>query len=179
MDALDDWKDQDDEPRPLGAEAADYARAGSPFRPPNAPLLRLDELSRIAGFNDTLAERLAPYLTVWGDGSLNVNTAPRQVLAAVPELGEAGAKVILDARGLGEPLASGMAAQQLLRDNRIGGYVRSTNLITIVSRVLVVSRGWTQGEPLTHEIQAVLEVSNSAGVGGPTLTVVQWTERDL
>lgn len=179
VDALADWKDEDNDPRPLGAEAGDYARGGSLFRPPNAPLLRLDELTRIAGFSDSLAERLAPYLTVQGDGLLNVNTAPETVLAAVPELGRDGAEVILDARRRGARLTSAMATQQLLRANRVGRYIRYTGLLTVPSRVLVVSRGWSVGDPLTHEIQAVLEIGDLASADGPSLTVVQWTERDL
>jgi general secretion pathway protein K len=178
VDALEDWKDEDDGPREFGAEAAEYERAGSLFFPPNAPLLRLDELTRIAGFDDTLAVRLAPYVTVQGDGLLNVNTAPETVLAAVPELGPDGADLIVSARRRGELLASAMATQQLLRESGVGRYVRRTGLVTMPSRVLVVSRGWAEGAPLTHEIQAVLEIGDLFRPEGPTLTVVHWTERD-
>ena len=178
VDALEDWKDEDDEPRELGAEAAEYARAGSPFLPPNAPLLRLDELTRIAGFDDTLASELAPYVTVQGDGLLNVNTAPERVLAAVPELGREGADLIVSARRRGDLLSSAIATQQLLRESGVGRYVRRTGLITVPSRVLVVSRGWLEGSPLTHEIQAVLEIGDLFRAEGPTLAVIHWTERD-
>lgn len=41
------------------------------------------------------------------------------------------------------------------------------------SRILVASRGWLEGHPLTHEIQAVYAV-----VGG-ALTLVRWRERTL
>ena len=41
------------------------------------------------------------------------------------------------------------------------------------SRILVVSRGWLEGHPLTHEIQAVYAVN------GRELTLVRWRERDL
>jgi type II secretory pathway component PulK len=41
------------------------------------------------------------------------------------------------------------------------------------SRILVASRGWLDGHPLTHEIQAVYAV-----VGGE-LTLVRWRERTL
>ena len=41
------------------------------------------------------------------------------------------------------------------------------------SRILVVSRGWRDGHPLTHEIQAVYAVV------GNQLTLVRWRERDL
>jgi len=178
VDALEDWKDEDDEPREQGAEAADYAKAGSPFRPSNGPLLRLDELTRIRGFSDSLAGVLAPYVTVLGDGLVNVNTAPEPVLAAIPELGAAGAEFLVQARQRGEVFTSALATQQALRQAGRGRYVRETGLITVPERVLVVSRGWLEGEPLTHEIQAVLEISERYQPEGPTLRVVSWTERD-
>jgi type II secretory pathway component PulK len=41
------------------------------------------------------------------------------------------------------------------------------------SRILVVSRGWQDGHPLTHEIQAVYALV------GNELVLVRWRERDL
>ncbi|MSR22512.1 MAG: hypothetical protein EXR92_03045 [Gemmatimonadetes bacterium] len=41
------------------------------------------------------------------------------------------------------------------------------------SRILVVSRGWLEGHPLTHEIQAVYAVV------GSDLTLIRWREGDL
>lgn len=46
-------------------------------------------------------------------------------------------------------------------------------LRTSPSRLVLVSRGWTRGHPLTHEIQAVY------AVGGDRLVLVQWRERIL
>ncbi len=47
------------------------------------------------------------------------------------------------------------------------------NLVSQPSRILIVSRGWKIGHPLTYEIQAVYAVE------GPSLTLVRWQERDL
>jgi len=41
------------------------------------------------------------------------------------------------------------------------------------SRILIVSRGWLQGQPATHEIQAVYAIS------GDELVLVRWREREL
>jgi type II secretory pathway component PulK len=41
------------------------------------------------------------------------------------------------------------------------------------SRILVVARGWQDGHPLTHEIEAVYAVI------GNELTLIRWRERDL
>jgi len=47
------------------------------------------------------------------------------------------------------------------------------SLIDEPSRVLVVARGWQNGHPLTHEIQAVFALQ------GNLLAFVRWRERDL
>lgn len=41
------------------------------------------------------------------------------------------------------------------------------------SRIVVISRGWLDGHPLTHEIEAVYAVA------GSELTLVRWSERQL
>ena len=41
------------------------------------------------------------------------------------------------------------------------------------TRILLISRGWLRGHPLTHEIQAVY------GVAGQKLVLQAWQERDL
>jgi hypothetical protein len=63
-----DWRDEDEERRPNGAEAEDYAAAG--IRPRNGALRSLGELAMIRGLDASLAKRLAPVATVhFGDGS--------------------------------------------------------------------------------------------------------------
>jgi type II secretory pathway component PulK len=95
-------------------------------------LSSLDELAEVPDLPVLLAERMAPFLTVDGDGTINRVTASDTVLAAA-----AGA----------------------LRDEP--------------SQVLLVSRGWREGHPLTHEIQAVYAIV------GADLILVRWRERDL
>jgi DNA uptake protein ComE-like DNA-binding protein len=48
-DAILDWIDADEEPRPLGAEAEYYATLPNPYRPRNGPIRTLQELELIAG----------------------------------------------------------------------------------------------------------------------------------
>lgn len=50
IDALLDWRDADDVPRPLGAERAWYSTRGLPT-PRNGPLADIRELSRVRGFD--------------------------------------------------------------------------------------------------------------------------------
>lgn len=94
------------------------------------PLRSLEELRAVPGVDVALLERAAPYLTIDGDGTVNVRAASDTVLAAA--FGERRE----------EP-----------------------------SRLLLVSRGWHAGHPLTHEIQAVYAISNSQ------LVLVHWREQ--
>jgi general secretion pathway protein K len=171
--AIGDWKDFDDRARPGGAEAADYARVGSPFRPPNHPLRRLDELTRIAGFTDSLASAVAPYVTVAGDGKINVNTAPAPVLAAIPRLGRDGARAVLSWRDGGEVFGTTADVFQAFQSAHLGNGVAMWTLATTSTRLLVVARGWRPGSALTHEVQAVYDLT------GGRLVLRGWTERDL
>jgi general secretion pathway protein K len=68
-DSLLDWVDDDDEPRPFGAETGHYRRFG--VRPRNGPPLSIDELVLIRGFDRALVERLRPFVTVdFGGGDM-------------------------------------------------------------------------------------------------------------
>lgn len=94
-----DWRDDDDEPRPDGGEAFAYRARGLPSRPANRPFESVDELRRVLGVTRALHRRLAPYLTVSGDGRINVNAAPAEVLATLPGLDLASARLVVQARG--------------------------------------------------------------------------------
>ncbi len=177
---MEDWKDEDDEPLPAGAEAAEYARAGSPYRPGNRQLMRLDELARIHGFGDSIAGLLAPHVTVWSDGRVNVNTAEAPVLAAVPEIGEYGAEDLIGARDQGVVMGTKLAVHSRLSElspEPIGAQLRHVAMVP--GRLLVISRGWEEGRPLTHEVQAVFDLAVGGPAGRANLRVRYWTERDL
>ncbi len=174
VDALQDWRDADDLVRPQGAENDTYREAGSPYVPRNAPLNRLDEFRRVRGVTDAFWVTVAPYVTVDGDLLIDINAAPEAVLAAVPGIGPAGARTVVSRRSGGGLFTSVAEVQSLL--GRRGG--RSDALpiprLTVApSRLLLVSRGWTPGHPLTHEIQAAYAVV------GQRLRLQSWRERDL
>ncbi len=139
------------------------------------PLLRLDALTRVPGFTDSILDRLAPFATVHGDGRVNVNTAPTEVLAAIPGIGADGAASIIAARESG-PLASAIAIAPHLRGRRTDGGIGPVG--TEPSRILVVSRGWAAGHPSTREIQVVFEVVRGFLDAPTRLRVRHWVERD-
>lgn len=178
--AIEDWRDPDSGTRPGGAEAPEYARAGSIFEPSNGPFERLEEVRRVLGMSDSLAYRIAPFVTVDGDGRVNINSAEQTVLASLPGIGPEGARSLLQRRASGEVFTSAGVVEQVIRrgsTERGGsagdGVIGASRTSTFPSRVLVISRGWQDGHPLSHEIQAVFAVS------GSTLVLRAWRERDL
>ncbi|OHE16427.1 MAG: hypothetical protein A2X96_04125, partial [Syntrophobacterales bacterium GWC2_56_13] len=89
IDAIKDWIDADDEMTGAGAERGYYAGLDIPYAVKNAPLDCIEELLMIKGVTRELfygAEKSpgrAQCLTVFGDGKININTAPKPVLGAL------------------------------------------------------------------------------------------------
>ena len=82
-----DWVDYDGGRTLGGAPEDDYYQAQDPpYRAPNRPLLSVEELGLIEGFDVQLVDAIRPYVTVHpvvrGAG-INLNTAPPHVLALV------------------------------------------------------------------------------------------------
>lgn len=84
-DAVVDWIDADsDLAGPGGAEDAYYLALPRPYRAANQPMLQVEELYRVRGFDRVAVARLAPHVsTLPGRTLVNVNTASREVLAAL------------------------------------------------------------------------------------------------
>lgn len=138
------------------------------------PLERVGELTALPGVTDALAIAVAPYVTVWSDGMVNINSAPEPVLAALPGIGKDAARSIADRRSAGEVFAPSAGDQQPQGTRIVVAPAPPMALVvTEPSRLLLIARGWQEGSPLTHEIQAVYEVA------GRRLVLQAWQERDL
>ncbi len=89
VDALKDWIDSDDDVTGFGAENSYYRSLETPYRCKNGPLDRVEELRLVRGVTEELFEGaegrpgLRDCLTVYGDGKININTAPIAVLMAL------------------------------------------------------------------------------------------------
>ena len=83
-DALVDWIDADSESRPQGAEDDYYLALQPPYLAANRPLIDVDELALVRGFNEGTRARLRRFVTALPRfTAVNANTAPPEVLAAV------------------------------------------------------------------------------------------------
>jgi general secretion pathway protein K len=79
-----DYVDEDEVGADGESENAAFEHGDWPFRPTNKPLLSVDELRKVAGFDSRLVDALRPYVTVYpyvNGGGVNPNTAPPHVLA--------------------------------------------------------------------------------------------------
>lgn len=97
-DALLDWRDPDDIPRPLGAERDWYAARGL-FTPRNGRIADIRELRRIRGFNATVLpdSTLAALFTV-EPGRILWSRAPLAVLAGLPGVDDEAHGLLREAR---------------------------------------------------------------------------------
>jgi general secretion pathway protein K len=81
-----DFVDPDDVALRGGPEDDYYQQQDPPYRAANRPLLSVEELLLVRGFDPPLMEALRPYVTVHpltGGGGINPNTAPPWVLASL------------------------------------------------------------------------------------------------
>ena len=84
VDIAADWIDPDDEPRSLGAEDHDYyARSGGGYNSKGGALDSVGELALARGYSPEVMGTLLPNITVYGNGLINVNNAPKEVLMAL------------------------------------------------------------------------------------------------
>jgi len=94
-----DWTDENDIARLKGAESDDDYYRDRNIKVKNGPIATIDELLLIKGFDrrilyggpglekdDPPLSGIAQWLTVWGDGKININAASPQVLNSMPEL---------------------------------------------------------------------------------------------
>jgi general secretion pathway protein K len=104
-----DWTDADEhvtclplvKNHNLGAESDYYTALSPPYKPANAPFDSIDQLLLVKGVTPEVFEMLKPCLTVYGDGQININTAPAPVLESMSEkMDTALAKLIIERRNV-------------------------------------------------------------------------------
>ncbi|MBI4839083.1 MAG: type II secretion system minor pseudopilin GspK [Nitrospirae bacterium] len=116
-----DWMDPDAEPRLSNSE----------YNAKNLYLWSIDELKLIRGMDHKTFELIKPFITVYGSGLININTAEAPVLTALHEnMTEALAKKILDYRE-GSPFEN---KGQIVKVSGMEGVgIQIQNLITVKS----------------------------------------------
>ena len=92
-----DWRDADSELSiPAGsAEYFYYSSLSFPYAAKNAEFEVPDELLLVKGFTDNVFEKIKDYVTIYGGGRVNVNTASAVVLVALGLDEDIAGKIIL------------------------------------------------------------------------------------
>ena len=102
-----DWADSDDKVTHLpfikyensGAESAYYGNLENPYRCRNTSLEVTEELLLVKGITQDVFERMRDYVTVYGNGRVNINHASKLVIESLSEKMDAVlARMIIDRR---------------------------------------------------------------------------------
>ncbi len=172
IDALKDWMDKDDEVTGGGAENGYYAGLAKPYAAKNGPLDCIDELMMIRGITPELYHGtgnrpgLKHLLTVYGDGRININTAPLPVLRALSltMTSEAAEQIDEYRRKVGEDL-SGLDWYR----KAAAGVDIGAQLITVQSsHFRIVSTG--VAESMTRSVQGAVMRSQDK----KTMKILSW-----
>jgi general secretion pathway protein K len=145
-----DWRDPDDLHRARGAEREWYERQGSPVLPRNGPFRSLPELLHVKDVTPDSYERVLPYLTLEGSGRVNLQSAERPVLLALPGMTEEVVSVVMRWRRSGAHIGS--VANLMGELSPRAQEVFEASLPQLLSRTTVetkeleiLSEGWVDG----------------------------------
>lgn len=81
--SISDWIDADDITSFDGAEDDYYSSLVTPYKCKNAPIAVIEELLLIKGMDEEKFEKIKPFVTVYGDGKININTVSEVVLKSL------------------------------------------------------------------------------------------------
>jgi len=165
-DAILDWRDEDDVPRPRGAERAEYGRMTEPVLPRNGKIRGVGELMHVKGVTREFHEAfLSRVFTVHGNSAqLNFLRAPEVVLRSLPGVSPEAANRIVAGRREEPPIsAAGLASmvgEGLLTAQGLallsGGSSSSAYTIIATGRA---------GNDVTRVVRCLVEVSGSGEKG--------------
>ncbi len=172
-DSLLDWRDEDDLTHLAGAENADYAAMGLNYGAKNGLMNSKNELARIQGVDQTLFNRLSPLVTVYsGQARIALNTAPPQLLLALPGMEKELVDKIMATRQQGQTVSLELIPAETR--NFIGAgqddYIRISSRAkvnnTVAGVVAEIQLAATPSSPVTivlwqQEIDTVFERSFS------------------
>lgn len=141
VDALTDWMDENDEVTGHGAESFYYLSQRPPYSAKNAPPDCIEELLMVKGMAPEIfagtAEKpgLNQMVTLYGTGAININTAPKLVLQALPAT-SGGAPVEITAEMAGQMDAYRRDAQNNLSSTDWYKKISGMEAMTIDARLI-------------------------------------------
>lgn len=133
INAIIDWQDSGDVRLSGGAEGSDYDELGYICK--DAEFESVEELLLVKGMPIELLDEIKEYITVYGDGKININTAPREVLNAV----------INDEGGRYDGLVDSIIGRRKAEDGMEG--TSDDGVFNDIGEVLSIAKGMDGGKP--------------------------------
>ncbi len=165
-DAILDWKDEDDVPRPRGAERAEYGRMNEPITPRNGKIRGIGELMYVKGVTKEFYEAfLSRVFTAHGiSAQLNFLRAPEIVLRSLPGVSAEAVDRIVAGRKGDSPLSAADFASLVG-----GGLLTPQGLVLLSgaasSNVYTITATGRAGGDVTRIVRCLVEVSGSGEKG--------------
>lgn len=173
IDGIQDWQDNDDQPRPQGAEADDYAAAGLSYGPGNQQFQVINELQMVLGMNADLYNLLEPILTVHSNtNKVDPTKAPREVLMVLPDMDE---KMVDDYLEQRREIKQGAGKAQDTRaetnfPTARGASQQSSGVYTLIAEAMLDNGN-------SGKIKVLIKKTTSGG--GLPFTVLEWNNAPL
>ena len=174
-DAILDWRDEDDVPRRNGAESSYYAGLSEPMRPRNGRLASIEELRYVRGVTPELyAGLFARVFTVYGGGSqVDVNTAPVEVLRALPGITPETADRVVRQREA-SPFRSPSELSLFLGGEGVRGETLPYLTTGSFSRFFTITSTGRAGGQVVRSIRCTIDV---AGGDRDVVKIVRWADQ--
>lgn len=165
--ALADWIDNDDQPRSGGVESSYYRSLEQGYDAHNAKLSTLTELTLVKGFTPKLFSALLPFVTIWSDqpgapsSKININTAPKEVLAALDDgIDDRMAESILERRRLTPFKVTGELSQVPGIDAGVSARLSGSSWITVKGSLFRI-RSVARVKDAGRTVEAVVRLGGS------------------
>ena len=174
-DAILDWRDADDIPRPRGAERAEYGQMTEPVSPRNGKIRGIGELMHVKGvtreFHDAFLSRV---FTAHGNSTqLNFLRAPEIVLRSLPGVSAGAADRIVEGRREEPPISAKdlapMVGEGLLTAQGLALLSGGSS-----SRVYTITGTGRAGKDVIRVVRCLVEVSGS---GEKRVKILGWLDK--
>lgn len=162
VDSILDWKDKDDLVRLNGAESEYYMSLPVPYKAKNARFDSVEELLLIRGITPAILygtdgnQGIFDFLTVHADvNKINVNTAQRDVLAALPGIDPEGVEALIAAR----MTADIKSIQEMANATGIDTALMAPFIsFTESSTYTIEAAGYKKGKPQNYTVTATVAI---------------------
>ncbi|MFH1189729.1 MAG: hypothetical protein V1682_03480 [Candidatus Omnitrophota bacterium] len=128
-DSMLDWVDRDDSIHKDGKEKSYYEFLSEPYPCKNGYFESPEELMLVAGVTREIFDKVKDIITIYGSGTVNVNTAGARVLTAIGLSGETSAKIINFREGVGSDNADEKKANVFTDASTIASVLKESGAI--------------------------------------------------